>query len=209
MSSAGWYPYLSKLAFLLDTVNNLPRLRISSSLMKVILWLLQEIGVAKVPSFHHLRKIQKQIKEEGIVPTIQWMSPKGNAYSFNDPRAIIANVSGLNLNISCDLHIKGLVESLCCKAHPMVPGSSKGWCYLRNLAWNEVAPQHGLPPSKSNVQRWGWAALLHWRTSEAVRWSACHFHTLVREWRRTSLVWRMGGEGTWSTIQTINKTNPN
>ncbi len=123
--------------------------------MKVILWLLQEIGVAKIPSFHRLRKIQKQIKEEGIVPTIQWMSPKGNAYSFNDPRAFIANVSRLNLNISCDLHIEGLVQSLCCKAHPTVPGSSKGWCYLRNLAWNEVAPQHGLPPSKSNVQHWG------------------------------------------------------
>jgi hypothetical protein len=95
--STEWHPYPSKLAFLLDTVDNLPRLRISSSLMKVILWLLREIGVAKVPSFHRLRSIQKQIKEEQIVPTIQWMSPKGNAYSFNDPRAIIANVSFVNL----------------------------------------------------------------------------------------------------------------
>ena len=138
--SARWYPYPSKLAFLLNIVDNLPCLRILSSLMKVILWLLQEIGVAKVPSFDHLRKIQKQIKEEWIVPTIQWMSPKGNAYSFNNPRAIIANVSGLNLNISCNLHIKGLVQSFCHKAHPMVSSSSKGWCYLRNLAWNEVAP---------------------------------------------------------------------
>ena len=96
----GWYPYPSKLAFLLDTVDNLPRLRISSSLMKVILWLLWEIGVAKVPSFCRLRSIQKQIKEERIVPTIHWMSPKGNAYSFNDPRAIIANVSFAEPNTS-------------------------------------------------------------------------------------------------------------
>lgn len=92
-SPSAWYPYPSKLAFLLDTVDNLPRLRISSSLMKVLLWLLREIGVPRVPSFDALRKIQKRIKEERIVPTTQWMSPKGNAFSFNDPRAIIANVS--------------------------------------------------------------------------------------------------------------------
>jgi hypothetical protein len=91
--SDAWYPYPSKLAFLLDIVDNLPCLRISSSLMKVLLWLLREIGVPRVPSFDALRKIQKKIKKQEIVPTTQWMSPKGNAFSFNDPRAIIANVS--------------------------------------------------------------------------------------------------------------------
>jgi hypothetical protein len=68
--------------------------------MKVILWLLQEIGVTNVPSFARLRLIQKQINEEQIVRTVQWMSPKGNAYSFNDPTAIIANVSFSNLKTS-------------------------------------------------------------------------------------------------------------
>jgi hypothetical protein len=69
-SMTGWYPYLSKLAFLLNTVDNLPCLQILSSMMKVIVWLLQEIGVTKVPSFAQLQLIQKQIKEEQIVSTI-------------------------------------------------------------------------------------------------------------------------------------------
>jgi len=92
---SSWFPYPSKLSFLLDTVDNLPRLRISSSQMKVILWLLHEVGVKGVPSFINLRKIQKKLKDNPIVPTIHLKSPKGNTFSFNDPRALIANVSSL------------------------------------------------------------------------------------------------------------------
>lgn len=88
-----WFPYKSKLLFLLDAVDNLPRLRISGSLMRVLLWLLREAGVKKVPSFDALRKSQRDIRTQGGVPTIPYTSPKGNVFSFNDPRAIIANVS--------------------------------------------------------------------------------------------------------------------
>jgi len=91
--ASGWFPYPSKLAFLLDTVDNLPRMRISSSLMKVLLWLLREVGVHNVPSFDGLRTMQKKLKKEHIVPTIHTKSPKGNTFSFNDPRALVANVS--------------------------------------------------------------------------------------------------------------------
>jgi hypothetical protein len=61
--------------------------------MKVFLWLLQQAGVKHVPSFDALRKVQRRVRNETGVPTINWMSPKGNAFSFNDPRIIIANVS--------------------------------------------------------------------------------------------------------------------
>jgi hypothetical protein len=88
-----WFPYPSKLALLLDTIDNLPRLRISASFMKVLLWLLREVGVPNVPSFDGLRKIQNGLKMEKIVPTIHWKSPKGHTFSFNDPRAIVANAS--------------------------------------------------------------------------------------------------------------------
>lgn len=88
-----WFPYPSKLALLLDTIDNLPRLRISTSFMKVLLWLLREVGIQNVPSFDGLQKIQKNLKTEKIVPTIHWKSPKGHTFSFNDPRAIVANVS--------------------------------------------------------------------------------------------------------------------
>ncbi|KAF8164946.1 hypothetical protein B0H34DRAFT_670909 [Crassisporium funariophilum] len=70
--------------------DNLPWLRISTSFMKVLLWLLKEAGVKHVPSFDGLQKVQKSLNRE-IVPTVHWKSPKGHAFSFNDPRAIVAN----------------------------------------------------------------------------------------------------------------------
>lgn len=81
--------------FLLDTIDNLPRLRIPGSLVRVLLRLLQELGIAKVPTFDALRKVQKKLRAESGVPTVHWMSPKGNAFSFNDVRAILANVCDL------------------------------------------------------------------------------------------------------------------
>ena len=88
-----WSPYPSKVIFLLDVIDNLPRLRISGSFMKVLLWLLCELGVKEIPSFDGLRKVQKSLREKQGIPTISWMTPKGNAFSFNDPRTLIANVS--------------------------------------------------------------------------------------------------------------------
>jgi hypothetical protein len=92
-----WHPYPTKLIFLLDTIDNLPRIRISSALMKALLWLLEELGVKNVPSFTALKKIQMNIRESVGIPTIHCKSSKGNAFSFNDPRALIANVSGIFL----------------------------------------------------------------------------------------------------------------
>jgi hypothetical protein len=92
-ASNEWFPYKSKLLFLLNAVDNLPHLQISGSLMRVLLWLLYEFGVKKVPSFNALCKSQQNLCKEGCVPTIPCMSPKGNAFLFNDPHVIIANVS--------------------------------------------------------------------------------------------------------------------
>lgn len=88
-----WFPYDSKLSFLLDAVDNLPRLRISGSLMWVLLWLLREVSVKKFPSFDALRKSQKHLRKQSGVPTIPCVSPKGNMFSFNDPQTLVANVS--------------------------------------------------------------------------------------------------------------------
>lgn len=96
LESGPWFPYSSKLLFLLDAIDNLPRLRISQSLMKIVLWLLREAGVKKVPSFKRLRKEQKNVRQDGGIPTISCMSPKGNVFLFNDPRALITNVSILS-----------------------------------------------------------------------------------------------------------------
>ena len=128
-----WFPYPSKLMFLLDTIDNLPRLRISSSFMRVLLWLLGEVGVQNVPSFDGLKKVQKWIQAEGVVPTIHWKSPKGNTFSFNNPCAIVTNVRHISKPLSPKLtsifHL-GLGKPHRRKAYMALSSYSKGWSHF-------------------------------------------------------------------------------
>ncbi|KAF7343758.1 hypothetical protein MSAN_01956500 [Mycena sanguinolenta] len=89
-TTAEWYPYPTKTMFLLDTLDNLPRQRISNSLMKVFLWILRESGARDVPSLDALRTVQRNLHEQGGVPTIPWTSTQGNVFHLNDIRKIIA-----------------------------------------------------------------------------------------------------------------------
>ena len=78
--------------FLLDILNNLPRMRISNGLMNIFLWILREGGAHDVPTLYHLRQVQASLRKSTGVPTTQHQSPKGNVYSMNDPRTLVAMV---------------------------------------------------------------------------------------------------------------------
>ncbi|KDQ20410.1 hypothetical protein BOTBODRAFT_183201 [Botryobasidium botryosum FD-172 SS1] len=89
-SDQDWYPYGSKIMFLLDVLDNLPRLRISGALMRVFLWILRECGVHGVPSLDRLRAAQKEVRKYGGIPTDKYTSPRGNMFFMNDPRVLCA-----------------------------------------------------------------------------------------------------------------------
>jgi hypothetical protein len=78
--------------FLLDLLDNLPRLRVSSSLMRVVLWMLHEAGARDVPSLDRLRSTQKEIRKDSGIPSVPCVSPLGNVFFMNDPRAIVKQV---------------------------------------------------------------------------------------------------------------------
>jgi len=69
---------------LLDIIDNLPRLRMSGSQFQIILWLLWQLGVSRVPAYGAFRKMQKELQTtSGSLPT-QYTSSLGNIFYVNN-----------------------------------------------------------------------------------------------------------------------------
>lgn len=97
--------------FLLDILDNLPRLRISNTLMNAFLWVLREGGARDVPTLYHLRQVQASLRQSTGVSTTQHKSSKGNVYSMNDPRALVAMVRNITVFAAFKFRLQRLILS--------------------------------------------------------------------------------------------------
>ncbi|KAL4256220.1 hypothetical protein AB1N83_012604 [Pleurotus pulmonarius] len=97
-------PYPNRLLMLLDILDNLPRLRMSSNLFRMVLWILKECNVRDVPSYNAFRKMQKSLRETcGSTPT-QCISSLGNIFYMNDIRDSVAR-DFANPEVAKHLHL--------------------------------------------------------------------------------------------------------
>ncbi|KAF5374921.1 hypothetical protein D9758_000015 [Tetrapyrgos nigripes] len=80
-------PYESKTMCYLDLLNNLPRLRLSSSQMKMVLWIMRECGAKDVPCYSQLRETQKHIRQLCGVSVTPHTSDLGNIFYTTDDLA--------------------------------------------------------------------------------------------------------------------------
>lgn len=71
--------------FLLDLLDNLPRLRLSDDHMKVLIWAMKECGTPNVPSFGTLRAKQTALTREMNIKTMHHVSTQNNQFYANCP----------------------------------------------------------------------------------------------------------------------------
>ncbi|KDR74877.1 hypothetical protein GALMADRAFT_99137 [Galerina marginata CBS 339.88] len=79
-----YYPYPNKTTMLLDILDNLPRLRMSSNQLRLILWLLKQTGVSNVPSFSGFRNMQTHLRNMCGTTPKQHVSSLGNIFYSNN-----------------------------------------------------------------------------------------------------------------------------
>ena len=79
----------------LDMLDNLPRLRLSSSQLRMILWVMKECGAKDVPSFNGFRSMQAHIRKMTGVRSEAHKSDLGNVFYVNDLRDLIAKACSL------------------------------------------------------------------------------------------------------------------
>ncbi|KAJ7882193.1 hypothetical protein B0H14DRAFT_3433567 [Mycena olivaceomarginata] len=76
--------------FMLDLLDNLPRLRLSDDQLKTIIWVMRECGTPDIPSFSALRKKQAQLTKDVNIQTVRHVSAMGNEFYMNHPAQLLA-----------------------------------------------------------------------------------------------------------------------
>jgi hypothetical protein len=78
--------------FWLDVLNSLPRLRLSEAQMKIILFVMKQIGCKDVPSHAAYKKLRVALNKLCGASTVRRVSELGNIFYTNDPRTTFAMV---------------------------------------------------------------------------------------------------------------------
>jgi hypothetical protein len=79
--------------FMLDLLDNLPRLRLSDDHLKSIIWVMRECRTPNVPSFSALRKKQESLTRTAGIPSQHHTSSLGNHFYMNHPAKLFALVN--------------------------------------------------------------------------------------------------------------------
>ncbi|KAJ7488709.1 hypothetical protein B0H11DRAFT_2405755 [Mycena galericulata] len=85
-----WAPHGSKTMFMLDLLDNLPRLRLSDDQLKSIIWVMRECRTPNVPTFSALRKRQAAMTREINIDSQHHTSSLGNHFFMNHPAKLLS-----------------------------------------------------------------------------------------------------------------------
>ncbi|CAE6515143.1 unnamed protein product [Rhizoctonia solani] len=83
-AKSSFSPYTNKTMFLLDMLDNIPRLRLSTGHLKLIMWVMEEAGCHDMPKFYELRQTQKRLKEFCGIEAHHYRSSRGNSFHMLD-----------------------------------------------------------------------------------------------------------------------------
>lgn len=113
---------------MLDILDNLPRLRMSSSQFKMILWILEQSGVPNVPSFDAFRVLQKNLRNACGSNPKPCESSLGNIFYVNDIQESVSRVRIFEFASKSDCLPTGLFSGFFepgnCKASQFLPGGN-------------------------------------------------------------------------------------
>ncbi|KAG8696511.1 hypothetical protein FRC09_008469 [Ceratobasidium sp. 395] len=82
--NTNWSPHGSKIMFLLDLLDNIPRLRLSTEHLELIVWIMREAGCDDLPSVSQLRETQNRLRQTCAIKSHEYRSSQGNCFTMLD-----------------------------------------------------------------------------------------------------------------------------
>ncbi|KAJ7226230.1 hypothetical protein C8J57DRAFT_1197699 [Mycena rebaudengoi] len=125
-----WAPHGSKAMFMLDMLDNFPRMRLSDDHMKTVMWVMKELGTPDIPSFYALRKLQEKLRNDVGLKPQHHVSP--HQFYMNHPNDLIC-LDFANLLVRNLIHFYPKISST-------VSESWQAAKYVDEIDLNELLP---------------------------------------------------------------------